>query len=75
MMDCLPVQDLCRMESAYVRTLAEAENDWQIEQHTFLLGTFNGKNYFYTRWYEKNLIIIEDIKAQEFILPSVIMRP
>jgi hypothetical protein len=70
-MHCLPLDDLCQWNKFQYEVVAEAAEEYSLDNRTFTLGTFNGRRYVYT-WLDKQPVILIDNAGQLSEAPDVL---
>jgi len=73
-MDCLPLEDLCRLDEALTIMQAKAAIYHRLGDAT-LIGTFNNRDYYYTWLNDKPVIVIESRNAKDYEMPDLLPTP
>ncbi len=74
-MDCLPLNDLCRLQEAQVIMRTEAAIAHRLDYDTMLIGTFNNRNYYHTWLNGQSVIVIENQDPEDYETPDVLPPP
>lgn len=73
-MECLPIEDLCRLDIIMTEIKVEAAIYHRLGDIT-LIGTFNNRDYYYTWLNNKPVIVIESRDAKNYESPDFLPPP
>jgi len=70
-MNCLPIDDLCRLDNDLTNIVVKASIYYRLNDAT-LIGTFNNRDYYYTWLNDKPVIVIESRDAEDYEAPELL---